>query len=68
MDKARKVLEKASERGFGILFGCGTKLAKMTSSRDNWVGRATEFCIGAVLLIPMWITLEMGHLAEGGHL
>ena len=66
--KVRRFLGKVSEKGFSVLFDCGRKLSRMTSSKDNAIGKAGDLVIGALFFIPLLLTIELGHIAEAGHL
>ena len=66
--KVRGFLGKVSERGFSMLFDCGRKLSQMASSKDNAIGKAVDLVIGALFFIPLLLTIELGHIAEAGHI
>lgn len=66
--KVRRFLGRVSETGFSVLFDCGKKLSRMASSRDNAIGKAVDFGIGALFFIPLLLTIELGHIAEVRHI
>lgn len=66
--KVRRFLGEVSEKGFSVLFDCGRKLSRMASSKDNAIGKAVDLVIGALFFIPLLLTIELGHIAEVGHL
>lgn len=66
--KVRGFLGNVSETGFSVLFDCGRKLSRMASSKDNAIGKAVDLVIGALFFIPLLLTIELGHIAEAGHI
>lgn len=66
--KVRGFLGKVSEKGFSVLFDCGRKLSQMASSKDNAIGKAVDLVIGTLFFIPLLLTIELGHIAEAGHI
>ena len=66
--KFRRVLGKVSETGFSVLFKCERKLSRMVSSKGNAIGKTVDLVIGVLFFIPMLLAVELGHIAEVGHL
>lgn len=66
--KDRRFLGEVSEKGFSVLLDCGRKLSRMTSSKDNAIGKAVDLVIGALLFIPMLLMVELAHISDVGHI